>query len=67
MMAKDFSYKVSKDIFVVSSIALAVFGGLEWFEPGFVSYYINFNWLLIIPVIFGTVTVILDKNKPSEK
>jgi hypothetical protein len=67
MTAKEFIYIICKDIFTISFISLAVFGIAEWLEPGFVSYYISFVWLLIIPLIFGTVTVILDKNKTQNK
>lgn len=67
MTLKEFFYKVSKDIFITSFIVLVVFGFFELLELGFVSYYISFSWLLIIPAIFGTVTVILDKNKPKDK
>lgn len=63
MTIKEFIYKICKDVFVIFSITFVVFAIMEWFEPGFVSYYLNFNWLLLIPLIFGTVTVILDKNK----
>ncbi len=62
-MFRDFVYKVSKDLFVVSFVTLIVFGFLEWFEPGFVSDYISFNWLLIVPFVSGILTVLLDKNK----
>lgn len=63
MTEKEFFYKVSKDLFVVSFITLVVFAILEWFEPGFVSFYISFNLLLIIPVVSGILTVLLEKNK----
>lgn len=62
MGIKEFFFKICKDIFVVSFVTLAVFGLFEWFEPGFVSYYLSFNWLLIIPLVSGTVAVILDKK-----
>jgi hypothetical protein len=63
MMAKEFFYKVFRDVFVISFITLIVFGILERFEPGFVSFYISFNLLLIIPLSSGILTVILDKQK----
>ncbi len=60
-MLKDFFYKVFKDIFVSSFIVLVVFSFLEWLEPGFVSYHISFNLLLIIPLISGIVVILLTK------
>lgn len=63
MTAKEFFYKVFRDAFVISFIALVVFSFLEWFQPGFVSDYISFSLLLIIPFLSGTLTVILDKQK----
>ena len=63
MSMKEFFYKISKDIFVISFITFIVFAILEWAEPGFVSFYISFNLLLIIPIISGTVTVILEKQR----
>lgn len=65
MTLRDFIYKVCKDIFAVSFVTLTVFGIFEWFEPGFVSYYLSFNWLLIIPVVSGTVTVIINQNNKT--
>lgn len=63
MTGKEFFYKVSKDLFVVSFISLVVFAIFERLEPGFVSFYISFNLLLIIPVVSGILTVLLEKIK----
>jgi UPF0716 family protein affecting phage T7 exclusion len=63
MTAKEFFYKIFRDLFVISFITLVVFSFLEWFQPGFVSDYISFNLLLIIPFVSGILTVILDKQK----
>lgn len=63
MTAKEFFYKVFKDVFVISFITLVVFAILERFQPGFVSNYISFSLLLIIPFLSGTLTVILAKQK----
>jgi hypothetical protein len=60
---KEFFYKIFKDIFVVSFVTLIVFSILEWLEPGFVSYYISFNLLLIIPLISGIIVILLQKKK----
>ena len=62
-MLKEFIYKISKDIFVISFASLVVFGILEWLEPGFVSNYISFAVLLLIPVIFGILIILLQKIK----
>ena len=62
MTIKEFFYKVFRDAFAVSFITLVIFGILDWFEPGFVSFYISFNLLLIIPLVSGILTVILDKK-----
>lgn len=67
MTTRDFIYKVSRDIFMVSFVTLIVFSFLERAEPGFVSYYISFNLLLIIPIIFGTVTVIINQDNKTIK
>jgi len=64
MKAKDFFYKISRDLFGVSFAALVFFSLLEWFQPGFVSFYISFNLLLIIPLVSGILTILLlEKNK----
>ncbi len=63
MTTKEFFYKVFRDAFVISFITLIIFSVLERFEPGFVSFYISFNLLLIIPLFSGILTVILDKRK----
>ncbi len=62
MTVKEFFYKIFRDAFAVSFISLFIFGAMEWFEPGFVSFYISFNLLLIIPLISGILTVLLDKK-----
>lgn len=62
MTIKEFFYKIFRDAFVVSFIILIVFCILDWIEPGFVSFYISFNLLLIIPLVSGILTVILDKK-----
>lgn len=62
MRAQEFFYKISKDAFVVSFVMLIVFSLLEWAEPGFVSFYISFNLLLIIPIISGILTILLEKK-----
>lgn len=62
MTIKEFFYKIFRDAFVISFITLIVFSIFEWFEPGFVSFYISFSLLLIIPLVSGTVTVILGRN-----
>lgn len=61
-MFKNFIYKIVNDIFVSSFITLIVFVILEWLEPGFVSYYLSFNLLLIIPLISGIVTLLIQKK-----
>jgi hypothetical protein len=64
MKAKDFFYKIARDLFGVSFAALVFFSLLEWFQPGFVSFYISFNLLLIIPLVSGILTILLlEKNK----
>jgi len=62
MTIKEFFYKIFRDAFVISFITIVVFGILDWIEPGFVSFYISFNLLLIIPLIFGILTVIFEKR-----
>ncbi|MBU1146639.1 hypothetical protein KKD80_03790 [Patescibacteria group bacterium] len=66
MTIKEFFYRIFRDAFVISFITLTIFGLLEWFEPGFVSFYISFNLLLIIPLISGILTILLDKQKIKE-
>lgn len=63
MTTKEFFYKVFRDTFVISFITLIIFSILERLESGFVSFYISFNLLLIIPLFSGILTVILDKRK----
>jgi hypothetical protein len=66
MTAREFFYKTFRDLFGVSFTALVFFSLLEWFQPGFVSFYISFNLLLIIPLISGILTILLDKQKIKE-
>jgi len=61
-MLKEFFYKIIKDIFVVSLVTLIVFSILEWTEPGFVSYYINFNLLLAIPLVSGIISLLMQRK-----
>ncbi|MBI5071345.1 hypothetical protein HZB93_00380 [Candidatus Falkowbacteria bacterium] len=63
MTIKEFFYKIFRDAFVISFITLIVFGIFEWFEPGFVSFYISFSLLLIIPLVSGILTVLFGKIK----
>jgi hypothetical protein len=53
-------------LFGVSFAALMFFSLLEWFQPGFVSFYISFNLLLMIPFVSGILTILLDKQKIKE-
>lgn len=62
MTTKEFFYKVFRDVFVISFITVIVFGILERLEPGFVSFYISFNLLLIIPLSSGILTIILEER-----
>lgn len=50
---------ILRDVFVVSFISLVVFFILELVRPGFVSNYISFVLLLIIPLISGTILVLI--------
>jgi len=62
MTLKNFIIKVSEDVFAVSFIVLMIFSFFEWLEPGFVSFYINFVWLLMIPLVSGIITIISKKT-----
>jgi hypothetical protein len=62
MSSKEFFYKVSKDVFIISFITLVVFAILEWAEPGFVSYHISFNLLLAISLVSGIVIVLFKSR-----
>ncbi len=63
MTTKEFFYKVFRDAFMISFVTLIIFSILERLESGFVSFYISFNLLLIIPLVSGILTVILDRRK----
>lgn len=65
-MKQELFYKIFRDIFIASFVTLATFSVLEWLEPGFVSYYISFNLLLIIPLISGILTILLTKQQNNK-
>ncbi len=66
MTIKEFFYKIFRDAFAISFVSFIIFGLLEWFQPGFVSFYISFNLLLMIPLVSGILTILLEKQKIKE-
>ncbi len=50
--------KIFRDIFRLSLITLIVFLVLEIFEPGLISNYLDFNWLLVFCLAFGVLTAL---------
>lgn len=54
---KRFILLITRDIFYISLLSLVVFSLLEFFIPKFSTPYLNLNFLLLITVISGIVTL----------
>lgn len=58
---------IAKEIFQVFFIAYLVFLFIDIFDPGFISNFLNLNYLLIFVVINGMIAVILAEPLPEKK
>jgi len=48
------------DAFVIALVTYLVFFLTEHVKHGFVTNYVNMNWLLLIVIALGIVSVLLD-------
>lgn len=57
--------EVVREVFQVSLIAYLVFYLIEDFKVGFITNYFNLNILLILTIISGIITVLLEEKETS--
>ena len=58
---------VNQDIFGVSLSLYLIFVLLETIKEGFVSFFFNINYLLVIVLASGVITVLTGEEKAEEK
>jgi len=64
---KEFLFKVSKDIFIISFFTFIIYFILENFKRGFVINYINMNILLTICLLSGIIVIFLYEGEEKEE
>lgn len=54
---------ILKELFYVLSFAIIIFVVMEFFRPGIVLAYLDFNLILLFWVMSGIILILNSKNK----
>lgn len=66
LSTKNFLTKLNKDIFTISMVSFVALFFLEMIKPKFVIAYINLNYVLLLCLVTGIFTVLVEEEKPAE-
>ncbi len=59
---KPFLAKLINDLFAIQFVVFVAYFGFEFLFEGIVSNYFDLNILLVVTIVFGVVSAILDHD-----